>query len=367
MKYKNRALIIGSALSACFPLVTIGSEIGVSDEEPESFFDKLYLNGVAGVALGKSNEESEAFGRIAIGYGISEYLDFQLASSHLKYSGFDNNNQTIEAAMRANFPVDDEGEVKFYLDSGVILNNGSATVGTGLLYKLSQDIDFDIGYRYYQEPNQAAQGDVYSLAIGLKYYFNDREPEKEEQYLSLNSGSSRPNQANEKSKIKNVELVNNKIKTVDDYCVEVIDNWGRDERDRYPLKSYKISQGDWPIRIAKQHYLTIEVLEEINSWLRERNKNKEYIFPGETLLIPNIRENQCTDAHGRKDTNHIDDNYYTILKGDWPLRIARRLGITLDELEKSNPWLKSRNRDEKYIYPGEILVFPSSKNDVNNE
>ena len=58
-----------------------------------------------------------------------------------------------------------------------------------------------------------------------------------------------------------------------------------------------------------------------------------------------------------KVNNYVNGSY-TIIQGDTGYSIAKKLCTNLDVLVKLNPWLSDRVKNDKYIYPGEIIIFP---------
>ena len=102
-------------------------------------------------------------------------------------------------------------------------------------------------------------------------------------------------------------------------------------------KIYKIKDGDTLESIAKMYNTTLDILYEINGI----NKNYK-VEPGAYLIVPTVRE-QLFDS-------------YVVKKGDTIYDIAKRLGVTVDDLMGLNG-LKPYD----YIYADQILLVPRKK------
>ena len=110
---------------------------------------------------------------------------------------------------------------------------------------------------------------------------------------------------------------------------------------------YVIQPGDYPLKIAKKFGISLQDLYNANPGLNPRR-----LIPGQKLKIPKPRpkpaQEEAPTIPGAK--------VHVIEPGDTPIKIARRYGITLDELYEANPGL-----DPRRLIPGHKLIIPEHK------
>ena len=107
--------------------------------------------------------------------------------------------------------------------------------------------------------------------------------------------------------------------------------------------TYTVQRGNTLSQIANAYGVTVSHIVEMNDI-----QNPNLIYPGEKLRI--------TESTNTTLNSVIQNNYYTVQRGDTLSGIARRYGVTVQYLVNlngiSNPNL---------IYPDQSLTLPSSK------
>ena len=92
-----------------------------------------------------------------------------------------------------------------------------------------------------------------------------------------------------------------------------------------PTQSYTVQRGDTLYGIANKYGITVEELKQLN------NLNNNTLYIGQILNIP-IKDNNILP-----DENPIEEyEIYEVVKGDSLWLIAKRYGITVDDLIKLN-------------------------------
>lgn len=116
---------------------------------------------------------------------------------------------------------------------------------------------------------------------------------------------------------------------------------------------YTVKRGDTLGRIAEQYGTTVQQIAQLNGI-----QNVNLIYPGQVLRI-----HTNSNVHG-SESNSTGKTYYTIKRGDSLWGIAKRYGVTVQNLVEWNN-IKTPN----LIYPGQRLIlygnFSSSYNRVS--
>ena len=109
---------------------------------------------------------------------------------------------------------------------------------------------------------------------------------------------------------------------------------------------YTVRSGDTMFLIAQRHGITLDQLIQANPQIT----NPNLIFPGQQVCIPRAPVGQCPPG----------TTTYTVVSGDTLFEIARRFGVTLDALIRTNPQIPDPNR----IFPGQIVCIPTTPEPV---
>lgn len=126
-------------------------------------------------------------------------------------------------------------------------------------------------------------------------------------------------------------------------------------------QEYTIVRGDNPTAIAQRYGVTLQALIAVNGWT---NVSTQFPLPGQTIIIPAGAKNpayippdQPTTTFVTDDGAAVDDaiGTYTIVSGDFPVKIAERFGITLQALAAANGW-EDLARD--FPLPGAVINIP---------
>ncbi len=118
---------------------------------------------------------------------------------------------------------------------------------------------------------------------------------------------------------------------------------------------YKVKTGDTPAKVAAQFGVKIAELSELNG-----AKTVASMHPGQSLNIP---KGKPTPTAKTEETPKVaasaksTPKSYVVVKGDNPVLIARKLGVSQDELLKMN-----HIDDPKKLQIGQTLKVPAKKN-----
>jgi len=109
--------------------------------------------------------------------------------------------------------------------------------------------------------------------------------------------------------------------------------------------TYVVQAGDTLASIAKRFGTTVNQLAQLNN-LTDPN----IIILGQKLIVPSGTGATSTPA---ASTTPGHGQTYTVQSGDTLMKIARKFGVTVQQLQTAN---KITNPDR--IYPGQVLVIP---------
>ncbi|MBE3520314.1 MAG: LysM peptidoglycan-binding domain-containing protein [Firmicutes bacterium] len=104
---------------------------------------------------------------------------------------------------------------------------------------------------------------------------------------------------------------------------------------------YVVQPGDTLFLIARRHGLTLEEILRANPQIT----NPQLIMPGEVVFIPARVAPAPPPGMFRR---------YVVQPGDTMFLIARKFGISLQELVRANPGV-----DPDLILPGQVINVPS--------
>lgn len=126
-------------------------------------------------------------------------------------------------------------------------------------------------------------------------------------------------------------------------------------------QEYTIVRGDNPSAIAQRYGVTLQALIAVNGWT---NVSVQFPLPGQTIIIPAGAKNPAYIPPDQTTTTlAIDDGApaeeavgtYTIVSGDFPVKIAENFGVTLQALAAANGW-EDLARD--FPLPGVVINIP---------
>lgn len=167
------AFMLGMML---LPVASLANELNQVAEENQAVnvneavnASRLYILGHAGNGVGSQNELSETLLGIGAGYQWSDQIDFQAGINATPNNEADEQGLAAYAEVRARLPL--SAQYSLYGALGVRSQGENTQGGLGVLYHHDNHWTWDVGYRYYGQPNSAVQGDVYGFVVGLEYHF----------------------------------------------------------------------------------------------------------------------------------------------------------------------------------------------------
>ncbi len=110
--------------------------------------------------------------------------------------------------------------------------------------------------------------------------------------------------------------------------------------------TYTVKKNDYMRKIAREHGITLEQLITLNPQI----KNPNLIYAGQVLTISKTGDINTTTAVAIQAEA---TKTYTVERGDSLFKIARRNGLTLEELKILNENLFA----QKYIYAGQTVLL----------
>lgn len=107
---------------------------------------------------------------------------------------------------------------------------------------------------------------------------------------------------------------------------------------------YTVVRGDTLSRIARKNNMTLSALMSLNPQIKNPNR----IYPGQKIILGYTGKTLTSQT---KVTTNSGAEFYIVQKGDFLYRIARKNGLTLNQLAAMNPEIMK----QKYIYPGQKI------------
>ena len=118
--------------------------------------------------------------------------------------------------------------------------------------------------------------------------------------------------------------------------------------------TYKVIAGDTVSRIAQRFGITTDVLATFNEW---SDGASHPIYPGNSVKIPPGAKDTGTDkTTTTSSTQPSKASIYVVVAGDTLSGIARRAGVTIDSIAKSNSWADGTAHA---IFPGYVVRLPA--------
>lgn len=117
----------------------------------------------------------------------------------------------------------------------------------------------------------------------------------------------------------------------------------------YETSAYEVVSGDSLSAIAAAHGITTSQIEYVN----DNITNYNLIYPGQYVIIPNTN---CVVETTPLPASCVGTETYTVQSGDTLYDIAMANGITVNQLEASNPQITNPD----LIYPQELIAISPS-------
>jgi LysM repeat protein len=211
----------------------------------------------AGAAFSVLDEvkESESIGYEAmVGYRLRDYLLLEAGLAHYNLSDSITENFTpMVIRFKTMIPVSDYASL--YIGGGAAYDGESSPLLTGgVNYRIDRNWYMDVGYQGIFNI-ESVDSDLYSFNISFVYQFSS----KEKMVPIVEAAPIVP-------KIKEQEV--SKIVETVDACVKKSD-------------TYKVKEGDYLVRIANRHNMTLEYFLKIN--VQFDHRNIDLIYPGEII------------------------------------------------------------------------------------
>lgn len=122
----------------------------------------------------------------------------------------------------------------------------------------------------------------------------------------------------------------------------------KEEKVTVPVE-YIVVKGDTLGKIARKNNVTLSALLALNPQI----KNPNLIYPGQKIVVGYTTKTVTSQNTAAQDKviSSTSASYYTVQKGDFLYKIARKNGLTLERLGALNPEIVK----QKYIYPGQKI------------
>jgi LysM repeat protein len=129
---------------------------------------------------------------------------------------------------------------------------------------------------------------------------------------------------------------------------------------------HTVQPGEWLSKIARMYNLTNQDFLNVNPWLRN---NPDSLKPGDVLVVPNCAPRVSGNAPPAGQVSappapvdpaalptplQLTERIYTVVKGDTLGAIARKFGITVQQLRQANGLLEG-----DFIRVGQQLRIPA--------
>lgn len=216
----------------------------------------------AGAAFSVLDEvkESESIGYEAmVGYRLRDYLLLEAGLAHYNLSDSTREDFTpMVIRFKTMIPVSDYASL--YIGGGAAYDGESSPLLTGgVHYRIDHNWYMDIGYQGIFNI-ESVDSDLYSFNVSFVYQFSSKE-----KVVPIVEAAPIVPVVKEKEVSKVVETV--------DVCVKKSD-------------TYKVKEGDYLVRIANRHHMTLEFFLKINAQFDHRNI--DLIYPGEIITYSYI-------------------------------------------------------------------------------
>lgn len=189
-----------------------------------------------------------------------------------------------------------------------------------------------------KEPNDS---DTYTVAPGDGLYAIARKTNTPIQELLTLNGLSLDSIIHPGQQLKIVGLSQNITNTPSPIVETPTVN--EETKTTNETNTYTIQAGDGLYRIAHKHGISLTTLLELN-----RLGINDTIYPGQTLIISKS-ENKIETPAAQDAQTETSDKTYTVQTGDGLWRIAKKHGLTLDQLKTMN------GLTSNVIHPGQVL------------
>ncbi|TKG09027.1 outer membrane beta-barrel protein [Vibrio sp. F13] len=294
----------------------------------------LSLGGNVGIGVEENQNTYIYSSDVYVGFHPTEYFGLSAGASRLDISGVTQEEKKqwrSEIAAEGLLPVNEQYDV--YGLVGFRDSGDGLLAGVGMRYKLDEHWRFKAGYRWYARPEKHAESDDhFQFNLGFSYQFINDQAQKSaipESYVSETQDNKatidpiiKVTPINEEPEIEEnvivrrytsgevLQLTSSKAchvtlpqSLVKDYQKEIMSLPNCNIQATFidythcasiqtvgaPLsinEIYLIVRGGWAYRIAREHCMTIDRLVEYNPWIGNRIKDQDYIYPGESLVLP---------------------------------------------------------------------------------
>jgi len=122
---------------------------------------------------------------------------------------------------------------------------------------------------------------------------------------------------------------------------------------------HTVQPGEWLSKIARMYNLTNQDFLNVNPWLRS---NPNSLRPGDILVVPGCAPRVSSGAPALANPAtlptpiQLTERIYTVVKGDTLGAIARKFGVTVQQLRQANGLLEG-----DFIRVGQQLRIPAPR------
>lgn len=262
---------------------------------------KGYISAKTGVAVGSQNAGSDAYGSFGFNGQLNQNISMGVKGVYFGNHQQDDSTFGVELTTRLSKSVGKQA--RLYLEGGVGSVGDHLSFGAGFTYQLVEQLALDFGYHYYGGVTEH-QGDIYAMGIGLQYqYPSDAADRRSVTLRPYEPDEPKPdiNDPVTDHVIQKPVLVDNEINperigagvivcvspvTARTDSADVAKSVACSNQNQVMecYRGYRVVEGDWQIKIARQQGITLSELRRLNPALNFR----ETIFPGQVLLIQKL-------------------------------------------------------------------------------
>ncbi len=208
-----------------------------------------------------------------LGYRFNQYFMAQAGYGNYTDNDDSGNELGIDpwiGRLKAMYPI--SGYASVYLGGGAAYDSDIEETypmfNTGVYYRLSDNWVADVGYQSIYDIG-VNEENLHTLNISLVYEFYTPEPQPVEPEIRI------------------VEKIVEKIVEVPAQCPELCPLPELPQKPSCEIvnKPYLVKKGDWLIRIAKKHDMTLKELLGLNPEYRDNGRDVNLIYPGETINL----------------------------------------------------------------------------------